>query len=118
MEARDKLLAFFREIATNAEFDEGMHWADDPKYAEEVFNEALWQYDNSIARRLLDAQADLQTALGILRLEISQLPDHGIAQHNLGYSEIRLTTSLAKIHAVMADLGTIMMRFESAPADN
>lgn len=66
--------------------------------------------DPSVVSRLLNAQADLQTGLGLLRLEIQQAPirENRPAHHNITTAERRLTASLAALHALLRDLGTEM----------
>jgi hypothetical protein len=109
MDARDKLIEFFQEVADNAQFDADMRWHNHPEYAKEVFNEALYQYEESIAKRLLEAQAQLQVGLGLARMELAQLPKDGIQALNLGHGEIRLSKGLHEVWKIMADLGTVMI---------
>lgn len=57
---------------------------------------------------ILDLQADLQTGLGILRMEIAQVPKDGIQQINLTYSENRFRRALASCHMRLDELGVKM----------
>jgi hypothetical protein len=78
-------------------------------------------YDEKDAMReteknwITDLQADLQTGLGILRMEMGQLPKGGIQQHNLGFVEDRLTRSLAMCHKRLHELGVDMFHPTTHP---
>lgn len=65
---------------------------------------------------IMDAQADLQTGLGILRLEISQIwNQEGIQFNNFKFAEERLTESLARFHTLLGDLGNPMYKPATYP---
>lgn len=64
--------------------------------------------DHEVSDWIMDVQADLQVALGVLRLEMSMLPKDGIQQHNLGFTENRLQMALASCHKRLDELGIKM----------
>ena len=64
--------------------------------------------DSEIVRQLLDAQAELQTALGIYRM--------GSERRDFDpYVESRMQASLAMLHALLADLGRPMAQPTQMP---
>lgn len=70
------------------------------------------EQEGELTQRILEAQADLQFVLGILRMEIRQAREHTIVHHNLGRAEERATDSLKKLHELLANLGTPMYSSE------
>jgi hypothetical protein len=64
---------------------------------------------DEIAEDVLEAQAALQMGIGVLRLEMSQIPNReGVQLRNLRFSEDRLTEALARCHKLLAQLGRPM----------
>lgn len=67
---------------------------------------------------IMDAQADLQAGIGVLRLEISQIRNQeGIQANNLTFAEERLTQSLVRFHTLLADLGHPMYKPATYPRE-
>lgn len=62
-----------------------------------------------VTERLLNAQAELQTALGFHRLAMAY-PDNelGLTNTDPAYIEMRMAACLAMLHSLMGDLGLPM----------
>lgn len=65
-----------------------------------------------VADEIMQAQADLQTGLGLLRVALGHHQDH-----NLGAAERRLQGSLARLHALLDGLGRPMYDPAEYPKD-
>lgn len=69
-----------------------------------------------VTEAVVDAQGDLQTGLGVLRLELSQIQNRlGLQANNLTFAEDRLTESLARLHSLLDRLGNPMYQPATHP---
>ncbi len=69
-----------------------------------------------IITQVMDAQADLQTALGFLRLDIQNMADLDVdMERHDSYIEDRMAKSLARLHQLLDQLGNPMYKPATHP---